>query len=437
MRGIFTALVFMAFCGQAFAETGCYSDYARLIFGQEDGCYGDGTFIDGPVRYNETPRIASMTPGRDNDPWFYSLTTSANSFLTVLADTTVWILAADPHPEGTNLWIEPYELMSQGPPWFNLGADPIPFGQDSVDWQTLYSTAFSSGIFYDSLLSGTRIVLQADSIHLRQTIDNPVESYCVSDLEEPVVWLDNGPTDRVYIRSIPPDSGNGLSLPLTIGCNGHVYIMGDILYQPMTGGMLGMVVKNGDLLIADTPEFDPWTGIWKIETEKEMLCSGSFLLLEGMFFAENPWEPHPAVDFTFHGGLQAVKEYITAYIGGDNTWGYFIENEFDNRFFTSSPPFYPTYDTGTGIAGGSAQPIAGSIIEVLGNPFGETLVLELTDAGAGPCTVLLLDISGRLVLRSSITDVGVLQTGELPSGTYVLVVETADGIRESRTVVRL
>ena len=438
MRGLFVCILAAAGgLGGVHAETGSYADYA-LLLDQVGGYFRDGTVIDGPVRVNANPRIYSYTPGRDNDPWFYSFTTSADSFLTMLADTTVWILAADPHPEGTNLWIEPYELMIQGPPWFILGADPIPFGQDSVDWETLYNTAIDSGIFYDSLLSGTRILLEADSIHLKQTVDSPVESYCLSDLEEPVVWLDNGPTDEICIRSIPPDSGSGLSVPLTIGCNGHVYVIGDILYQPMTGGMLGMVIKNGDMLIAETPSSDPWTGIWKIETEKEMVCSGSFLLLEGMFLAEHPWEPNPAVDFTILGGLQAVGEYITALItpAGD-TMGYLIENEFDNRFFTSSPPFYPTYDTGTGIAGGSAQPIAGSIIEVLGNPFGETLVLELTDAGAGPCTVLLLDISGRLVLRSSITDTGVLQTGDLPSGAYVLVVETADGIMESRTVVRL
>ena len=436
MRGIFTALAMIVFCGPAFAETGSYADYA-LLLDQGGGYFGDGTVIDGPVRYNGTPKITSNTPGRDNDPWFYSFTTSADSFLTMLADTTVWILAADPHPEGTNLWIEPYELMSQGPPWFNLGADPIPFGQDSVDWETVYTTAQNSGLFYEDLLSGTRIVLEADSIHLKQTVDSPIESYCVSDMEEPVVWLDNGPIDRVYIRSIDQDSGSGLSVPLTIGCNGHVYVIGDILYQPMTGGMLGMVVKNGDMLIADTPGSDPWTGIWKIETEKEMVCSGSFLLLEGMFFAENAWEPNPAVDFTVLGGLQTVEIYITAIIAAGDTMGYFLKNEFDSRFFTSSPPFYPTYDTGTGIAGGSGSPVTGGLIRILGNPFRETLVLDLTDADAGQCRVLLLDISGRLVLRSSITDAAVLQTGDLPSGTYVLVVETADGIRESRTVVRL
>ncbi|MCD4847002.1 MAG: hypothetical protein K8R76_02290 [Candidatus Aegiribacteria sp.] len=90
--------------------------------------------MNGPFRSNGDLLILSNTPGRDNDPWFYTLTTASDSIYTFLPDTSVMISSILPHPPGTYLWVEPCELMCQGPPWFNLGADTIPFGSDNVNW---------------------------------------------------------------------------------------------------------------------------------------------------------------------------------------------------------------------------------------------------------------------------------------------------------------
>ena len=418
-----------------YADSGSYSDFLFLI--DDMGYFRDSTVWDGPVRSNGVLFIRSYTPDRDNDPWFYTLTTALDSIYTILPDTFLMISSTLPHPLETNLWVEPYELMCEGPPWFNLGTDTIPFGPDNVNWQSTYYAAVESGLCFTSVASGTRMVLESDSIHLRETPDGPVLSYCINDLSEPVVWIDNAPGDDIYIRSIPPDSGSGITVPVTLGCGGSVYIMGDILYEPLSGGMLGLITVYGDLLIADTPVYEPWEGIWAIETEKDMLCSASMLMISGLFEAENPWEPHPAVDFTIFGGIQLVTEYITAYISGPLTWGYFIEHDFDERLFDVSPPFYPTYDTGTGIEENPAILITEPLLQIQGNPFHDNLVLSITADISTTHNVYLLDLSGRRVRESSIRDTITLQTGDLPCGTYILLVESPDGIHQSYKVVKL
>jgi len=417
------------------ADSGSYSDYLILI--DDYSWFYDGSVMNGPVRSNSMLHIRSLTTGRDNDPWFYSLTTALDSIYTILPDTFLIISSTLPHPLETNLWVEPYELMCEGPPWFNLGADSIPFGSDNVNWQSTYYAAVESGLCFTSVASGTRVILESDSIHLRETFDGPVLSYCISDLSEPVVWIDNAPGDDIYIRSIPPDSGSGITVPVTLGCNGNVYIMGDIRYEPLSGGILGLITVNGDIMIADTPLSELWEGIWAIETEKDMLCSGSLLIIDGLFCAENAWEPHPAVDFTMFGSIQLPKYYITVYVGGTNTWGYFIKPDFDQRLFDVSPPFYPTYDTGTGIEEDPAGLNTEPLLRVQGNPFGDYLILNITSDIAVTHDVYLLDLSGRMVRESSIRDTVTLQTGDLPCGTYILLVESPDGIHQSYKVVKL
>lgn len=438
MRGLCCLWVLAAVLfGVSNGDTGSWSDFLFFMHNSSQGFFSDGTVMNGPVRTNGAFTMVSYTPGRENDPWFYSLTSAAESIYTVLPDTFVFISSTEPHPEGTNLWVEPYELMCQGPPWFNLGADTIPFGSENVDWQSARDAALGSGLFIDGLEPGARIIIEADTLHLRESPEGDVQSYCMSDFSVQVAWIENEPDEHIFLRSMPPDSGPGITIPVTLGCNGSVYIMGDVLYEPVSGGMLGLIVKNGDVIIADTPEYDPWEGIWAVETEKQMVFSGSVLILDGIFYAEYPWEPSPAVDFTIAGGMQLVDYGITAIVSGPHTFGYFIQYDFDSRFFTASPPFYPMYDTGTGISWGTAGSYTNRGFRVNGNPFGETLEVELCCPTDIPGQLLLVDMAGRLVMRSSIKDRRTLLTDGLPPGTYIIVVESPEGVRESRNVVKL
>jgi hypothetical protein len=349
----------------------------------------------------------------------------------------MWFSSTVPHPAGTELWIEPYDLMCQGPPWFNLGVDTIPFGSENIDWQTLHDAASAHGLVIEAPLSGSRIIIQADSIHLRETCDGTVQSWCVGDFQKPVVWIDNQPEDRVYFRSMPPDSGQGVTIPMTIGCIGHLYILGSTLYEPESAGLLGVLIRDGNLVIArDLPE--SWNGIWEIDTDSSMTVSGSFLLVNGKLRAQWFMEPNPGVELTVYGGIQMVEEgYTCAYNPFTGYMGYRMKFEYDNRLFASSPPFYPTFDTGTGVGGGSAPPPPERMMNVLGNPFRETLEVRLERSLETPGELMLLDMAGRLVRRSSITEDKTLQTGNLPPGAYVLVLQSPQGIRETLKVIRL
>jgi hypothetical protein len=128
--------------GSSTAQEGSFSYYCS--FSHEPTIlwyYGDSTVYNGPFRANGPIWLYSMTPGRDNDPWFQSLTLSSDYYLCgPMKQPAV-------APQCGDLWIEPYELMVQGPPWFTLGTDPLPFGPDQVDWQALRATAIDHGLF--------------------------------------------------------------------------------------------------------------------------------------------------------------------------------------------------------------------------------------------------------------------------------------------------
>ncbi len=146
---------------------------------------------------------------------------------------------------------------------------------------------------------------------------------------------------------------------------------------------------------------------------------------------------HPAVDFTVFGGIQLPEFRVTVWISGPLTWGYFMEFDFDQRLFDVSPPFYPTYDTGTGIEDDPAGLITEPLLQVQGNPFHDNLILSITSDIATTHNVYLMDLSGRMLRESSIRDTVTLQTDDLPCGTYVLLVESPDGSHQSYKVVKL
>jgi len=176
--------------------------------------------------------------------------------------------------------------------------------------------------------------------------------------------------------------------------------------------------------------------MWTIDTAQDMVCSGSFLVIEGMFKAEtyDP-EPIPAVDFMIYGGMQNVEEGITTWPAQNA--GYWIKYDFDERFFTASPPFYPTYDTGTGIEEDPVIPADQPLFRVQGNPFHDRIFVTVSSGITGEVNARLMDISGRTVMEAGITGECYLPGENLPCGTYVLVLETPDGNLQSMKVVKI
>lgn len=344
-----------------------FAVYATFLNGAAGGYFGDGYRFDGPFHANSAVMLYSKTAGRDNDPWFYSFSTTEDYYL---YGTSSGELAYEPHHK--NLYMEPYERMIMGEPYFVLGAEEIPFGSDEVTWEGTYNAAVSGGLVLNGVPDGTRMILLNDTLLVRENEDDyPVARYPLANLDNPVVWINNNPSHTVYLKSEEeyPQREHGLTMGLTIGVEGNLAISGPILYNnmdltdPDNNNMLGLLVVYGDFLIAHDPDMsgdDDWEPIedpsdqtWRISTDDTDYPEGIqvdavVMALDGVFQMEDvlSWPyyewPHEAIDFEIVGGYIINEEYITTWesITGD-TWGYLTFVTYDPRLMSTHPPYFP------------------------------------------------------------------------------------------------
>ncbi len=203
-----------------FSQKGSYSYYCYFHDDPiQSACFTDGYFCGGPFRVNGSVILASSTSGRNNDPHFYSFTLSSGYYICGPS-------SSGPHANTSQynrLWIELFEMMEQGAPWFNLGAEPLPFGAEQVEWAVLKGMAMNYGLYLTSaeVPNGSRILLEDSRITVKTSIyATPVIYSLTTGLVEPVVWIDNSPTDNFYLKG-NPDS-RGISKNLIIGTQGTI-----------------------------------------------------------------------------------------------------------------------------------------------------------------------------------------------------------------------
>jgi hypothetical protein len=197
-----------------------------------------------------------------------------------------------------------------------------------------------------------------------------ISKYCISDLAEPVVWVNNGNNETVYLKTEEeePFRNHGLpdTLGLTIGVNGNLSVSGPILYENIdlldndNKGMLGILVKNGNFTIAVDPDMSGGTDwvvgamdeSWDISTGTNDYPDGIeidavVMVLDGYFQLEDVssshywYWPHQAVDLEIVGGYIINEEYVTTWVSGLNTWGYLSFVTYDPRLMTMHPPYFP------------------------------------------------------------------------------------------------
>jgi len=387
------------------AESGSYAYYNCFLDDPSlNGYYSDGFTFDGPFRANGPVAIYSSTPGRDNDPWFYSFTLSSDYYLYGTGSSGVQCST----PQYENLWIEPYELMQQGSPWFNLGAEPLPFGPDYVDWQSIRTAAQNGGlelVVGTDVTDGSRLILRGDSTLTIMYEQFGTETvYDLSTLDNPAIWIEN-PGERIYLRGSAPYPFDSA---LTIGMMGDLFLSGELLCEEE--GFVGIVSVYGDLVIADDPETpEPgWPG-YEIDTDASFMCQCSMMALDGIFTAENYLQPSNQASFILYGGMQIQEEGYT----GTTTSGFNIEYYYDERLLTQSPPYYPEYE----ISGVQDHSHAG-VIPVLAaspNPFSSAVGFTLP----WPGEITVYDQSGRMIARSGICSEWVFQGAFLPPGVYI------------------
>ena len=346
-----------------------FATYATFLNNSGGGYFGDGYRFDGPFHSNTVVQLSSATVGRDQDPWFYSLSVAADHYLYRIPNSGVTQWATEPHY--ANLFIEPYEKMLMGEPYFTLNADVIPFNSSVVGWQGAFNAANSGGLMLNGLQDGTRMILLNDTLLVLENAAAAVSKYCILDLAEPVVWVNNGNLETVYLKTEEEDPLRNHGLPdtlgLTIGVNGNLSVSGPILYKNIdlldddNKGMLGILVKNGNFTIAVDPDMSGGTDWvlpdttdkrWDISTGTNDYTGGievdaivmvldGYFQLEDILWSHRAYWPHQAVDFEIVGGYIINEEYVTTWVSGTDTWGYLSFVTYDPRLMTMHPPYFP------------------------------------------------------------------------------------------------
>lgn len=334
-----------------FARFACFQEHPTV----PGGFYGDGYVFDGPFHSNGPFCIWSESAGHANDPYFYSLNIarqpSGQGFYYHSTGSATDVTYT---PENGDLQLQPIDRLLLGPPYFNLNADSIAFGPTVVAWGNAREAAIDGGLYFappptgiGDLPSGTRMMIHEDTLFVKE---NPVaqpDTFLLSALEEPVVWIENGSTDDIYLRGAPDSSGySGASFPVTIGMNGDLFMAGPMTYpnmdllDPDNDDLMGLISVHGDFTIADDPGIIDWPDPWTIVTDWPggfNYCS-VFMALDGQMIAENPSMPAGENDFNIVGGYIVIEE---GYTGTTAPSGFTIRCNYDTRLMTMHPPYFP------------------------------------------------------------------------------------------------
>ncbi len=329
-----------------FSRFSCFQN-----LGFTNGLYIDGYRFDGPFHSNGPICLRSSSVGSENDPYFYSLSLARRT-----GGDGYWLGTPggggtlQTTPEAGNLQIQPYERMLMGPPYFDMHADSIPYGPGVVNWQSAYNAAVNGGLYFGpgELPDGTRILIAHDTLMIKTGNAMPEMIFPCDTLDNPVVWIDNNASDRIYLRQHVPSSDRGLDIPLTIGMNGHLYAAGPHEYynqdvmDPANDDMLGLITVYGDVVIALDPDDDPypeWDEPYEIMTDSSFPFHAIIMALDGDVHAQSPSYPTGGPSqFEIMGGYIAQREGHTS----TSSSGFEIVISYDTRLMSTNPPYFPS-----------------------------------------------------------------------------------------------
>lgn len=308
------------------------------------GYYGDGYRFDGPFYANGPVWVQSVDFTSDNDVFFYSfeLTSDYYAYGPAKTDATT--------PAIGKLQMRPYNRLILGPPYFDLGVEPIPFGAAELDWEGVRNAASSGGLSLTSteVPNGSRLSLKGDTLFVMRgpsATPTPV-AYPLGNMTNPVVWIANSSSEYFYLRS-HQDQDEGLDMALTIGTIGSIYMSGPLFYKnpdpqdPDNENLLGLLSVQGDMIIADDPDSNQveWgPEQFQICTDDSVFYCAVLLALEGVLKAEDYTQPDPVCEFQIIGGYMIQSEGYT----GTGTKGFNMGVYFDPRLLYMHPPFFPT-----------------------------------------------------------------------------------------------
>lgn len=290
------------------------------------GFFADGRVIDGPVHCNGTIVFSSTSPDTANDPFVreISTTTEGGFYFPEYGYSEI------PHPEGSNVWVQPYSSHRRGSPFWNTDAPKIDFARLHDYFNGLRSEAAGRG----TLLYGVkRLLFDGERILFKKGILCQTEVIQLSS-DYNLVFIDNGGLP-VYMRS-----SSGLTVPLTVISTGPVYISGIIEASTSTnGGPLG-IVSFRDIIIAADPSQSggsDWPSPWNINTNRSLSINAYLAAPSGELRAECISYPMEKVYFSVLGGV------LEAQVGrlGTPSMGYELFIAYDEGLSGVRPPYFP------------------------------------------------------------------------------------------------
>ncbi len=321
-----------------------------------------GERFEGPVHVNGDVNI-------DGDPWFGAIVTAGGGLTLKPGSNPTF-------EQGYMLHLDPIELPSVTDIHETVKAAAIGGGfyGAPLGSNTYYEVEF--GVPSGGLLTCAGYDHDGTPIGLSTVID-------ISSLNG-AAWFE----EPIRIHGV-------LDGVLTIGVNGDIEIMDDVLYEASTPGsgpdpdcddMLGLIAAghpDGNVIISYTAPNQS-----DCEIHAVMMALQKSLEVE-----DYPHYP-PRGELIVHGGV--IVDYATPtgqYAGGTAISGYVRDFHYDARMSDESPPFFPqgTFPTG------APEAVSVSLAHSLPNPFCGATTIRFSAPQGSWATIEVFDVAGRRV----------------------------------------
>ncbi len=321
-----------------------------------------GERFEGPVHVNGDICV-------DGDPWFGAIVTAGGG-LTIKAGSNPTFV------EGYLLHVDTIELPSV--------ADIQATVKDAALSGGFYGAALGNNTYYEVELGVPSAGLFTCAGFDRY--GNPIGLSMVVDVSSlnGVAWFE----EPIRISGV-------LDGMLTIGVNGNIEIVDDILYDGSTPGsgpdpdcddMLGLIAAgsaDGDIIVSYT-----------VPNQSNCEIHAVMMALQKSLEVEDYQHYPPRGDLIVYGGAVVDLAVPTGeYAGGLVVSGYLRDFHYDARMSDESPPFFPQVPSPTGVPEVAIISLAHS----LPNPFSGTTTIRFCAPQGSWATVDVYNIAGRRV----------------------------------------
>jgi hypothetical protein len=146
------------------------------------------------------------------------------------------------------------------------------------------------------------------------------------------------------------------------------------------------------------------------------------------FFAgSNVVGDHPPLSYVWHpSGSLSDSTSLTAWASPTESTDYYLTVTDSMGCAVDGSPYYLVSVAPLGVEGGSQNPAG---LRAFPSPAKEEFTIALGEPSAGRAELLVRDMSGRMLERSSVVrGTQVINCGHWPSGVYVVEVQDANGI---------